>query len=85
MAGYEDLRVWSKYHDLILNRVHVLEGLTGGVWTVWSRGIRWRCEWSGHRIADWVWCDVRSVKDAYDRLDAVTDWTWYLTVEGAIT
>lgn len=76
MLCYDDMRLWVRRHDLVLNRVKVINVITEDRAKVGHRGCRWWVDFLDHRLCEWKAYDVRSVDDALLALDAVKTALW---------
>lgn len=85
MVSYDDMRSWVKCHDLVMNRIKVLNVISENRFEVAHRGCRWWCEFLGRRVTEWRAYDVRSVEDALCRLSGIYKVMWDARREGYLS
>lgn len=76
MLAYEDMRRFTKLHDLVVNRVNVINQITDGACTMGGRGCDYVVRFYGRPIAQWQAYDVASVERSLSAMDAVYDVLW---------
>lgn len=81
---YDDISVWTMTHDLIRNRMQVLNQILGCRYDdspenparlEYRRGT-YRVDFCGRTIAEWRIYDLTSVQTAFQRLDALSTAFW---------
>lgn len=73
---FDDMRRWVRLHDLVMNRVKVINGVTGDACTVSGHGGRYTMRLYGRKILEWRAYDLSSVEDALLVSTAVFDALW---------
>lgn len=79
---YDDMRTWVRVHDLVINRVKVLNVVTEDRFKVTGRGCRWRVDFLDRTVAEWRAYDVRSAEDALTSLSCLYKVLWDCRREG---
>lgn len=83
---YEQADLWARMHDLIYNRVSVVNQLLGARYdgcrenplqVVYEHG-RYRCVLCGEDYASFGVYDLDTTQRALDRIDALQDGLWLL-------
>lgn len=73
---YESMRMWVKAHDLIMNRVKVINAITGDACSVrCRRGVYTMCLW-GRETAKWRAYDMHSVNQTLEVATALYRALW---------
>lgn len=76
MLTYDDMRIWCKWHGLVVNRLKVLYWITGERGRLSQKGVEYRVQWLDETIAEYKAYDCESVRTAFERLDAVQNFAW---------
>lgn len=89
---YDDMAAWTKTHDLIRNRMQVLNQILGCRYDEspdnparleYYRGC-YHVEFCDVTIAEWRIYDIQSVQTAFERLDAMSSAFWHARRAGVV-
>lgn len=89
---FEQMGIWTKTHDLVRNRMRVLNQILGCRYDespenparLEYRHGTYRVRFCGRIVAEWRVYDLQSVQTAFERLDAMSDAFWQARRAGVV-
>lgn len=92
MCGASDMNRWTEKHDLILNRIAIINQIHGcrydyeatNACVVSRDGVWYYCSYFGCELCRWRRYDLDGVSSVFDKLDAMADVLWRVRRAGML-